>query len=135
MTDQATLFESWPTQGRFRKDGPSTSRRSGESMCGMHLRGQQVQVLVGLVLFHRRLCMGANAWEVSCQLVERGVRAPAINACGSRFDELAEMGMVRLAAGERPGETGRPQKVYVPTADGTAWATAWLNAHPDGLAA
>lgn len=137
MTDaEPTLFDAPATRGRFRKDGPASSRRSGESMFGQHLRNQQILVLVGLVHRQRRLCNGANAWETSCELVERGAKPPAINAIGTRFGELCDENLIEHLEGQdRPGESSRPQKVFRPLQRGFEWADAWLAAHPEGVGA
>lgn len=133
--EQLSLLSTRRTRGRFRKNGGSTQRRGGESMNGAHLRDLQMKVLLATVEWHRRLCIGANAWEVSCVLHDRGVRAPAINSIGSRFDELVDEGMVWHPLGlERKGETNRQQQVFKPTEAGRLWAEAWFRAHPRGLA-
>lgn len=91
------------------------------SLDDVRVVGQRLQVFETLCEMQRRDPRGANAFELQAWLTSRGLdRGIERNAIGSRFRELQKQGLVEQVA-ERQAPTGKPEKVFAPTARGMEW--------------
>lgn len=108
MTAQLALDFTAP---RARTVDPDTSRAAAASMTGEALTRQATTVLDALTRIHDRTGRGATAWEITAAL-EHTVQQ---NVVARRLTDIRSAGLAVDTGERRPGRSGRPLAVHVPT--------------------